>query len=706
MEINFLKPKKEDNYLDHFAKVYLPIFYPGLKKITVDSPDSDSKFTAPDYFIQEVNILIEVKEIHDYSGNKELGLLSSSTRWLKEELKARDTSWAKGYFIIETPWNLKIRREDKKGIVDQLLEAIKQGNSFISIDKVGQFKIKKISDLENHITFSSMGEVRSIDPVSTIFENIDQKIATANRQLGSNKTKTDKKILILANKYIFADRSSVVEALSRSVSSLAKYKNIDEIWLILERSGGELLPPELLFTKEFLAELEDGKLAPTPINLKLFEKWFIPLEKINDEYKEKLFLIMKELFAKKKPFELIEADETREHMVQMGQWLINSNRYKDVIWLIDTFIDDPDPGSPEDYKGDPQFNYHERIKEGEDPRVITTVLGHLAWVIQKLVLKEEYISLALQYCKRLFEHPNLYVRLQAIVPLTDMAARRQWLKGWNERPYVKDYRVFHNLAFGLIQLLEENPNYKAIADWTAHLFAYYKDLDTDEAVRVLSAIKTTDDSAGLFVYFGIFRIRHYQDQNIPFDGSVLSGLLKDLIVTKRDPDNRIVASIGWNLWKILHEEPAEFSLIKPYIDLLFTQPYYRDLYGDIEMIIEDWIGKETDISIVWLKQYLDNVIEYLEPVEDVRSQGGLWLTVEQVLGVIVEIRPEELLEIFPKIAKIIRKGGYVGIFKDIFLVYKLIKNPELRKEVKELSQQSYKEVEPFYPNVEKLNWED
>ena len=367
-----------------------------------------------------------------------------------------------------------------------------------------------------------------------------------------------KKILILVNQYVFADPKNVVEALSRSVSSLAGYKNIDEIWLIFQTSDGSFLPPELLFTKEFLSQLGESKLEPSTINLHLFEKWFIPLEKTGDEYKEKLFLIMKALFVSKKPFELIRADETREQMVQMGQWLVQKNRYQDVIWLINTFIDDPDPVRSEDYVGDPDFNYAERIKEGEDPRIITTVLGHLAWVIQKLALKEEYISLALQYCKKLFEHPNLYVNLQAIVPLTDIAARRQWLKGWNVRPYVDDYKIFHDLTFSLISLLEEHPNYKAIADWTAHLFAYYKDLDTEEALRVLNAIKTTDESAGLFIYFGIFRERHYRDQNIPFNPAMLSSVLKDIIVKERDPDSRLVASIAWHIWKILHEEKGEF----------------------------------------------------------------------------------------------------------------------------------------------------
>lgn len=193
-------------------------------------------------------------------------------------------------------------------------------------------------------------------------------------------------------------------------------------------------------------------------------------------------------------------------------------RFGDVIWIIDKFIDDPDPQEPEKYSGDPKFNYHQQIAGGEDPHIITTVLGHLAWVVQKLAVNKSYITQALDYTKKLLSHKNLYVKLQAIIPLIEISARRQWLDGWGKRPREGQYKEFHKIVFDLINLVRENSNYKAIAKWLCHVFAYYKDLSTKEAEQVLDALKITDEAAGLFVYFGIFRQRHYKDQDIEYNG--------------------------------------------------------------------------------------------------------------------------------------------------------------------------------------------
>jgi hypothetical protein len=704
IKVNIEKNKKENPYIEHFAKDYLVRFYPNIQEVNIGSPDDDSKYTAADYLLKEPNVLVEIKEIHDYSSNQEMGIFSGSMRWLRDELEKRDLSWVGGSFIIETHMALKIRREDKGKIIDQLLQAIKEQKTNISIDNVGGFKIRKINNKENHVFFSASGGVRSIDPVSTIYENIYKKINTADNQLGSYREKVAKKILLLVNQYIFADPRNVVEALSRHDSELVKYKNIDEIWLIFRDRDKEFLPPELIYTKDFLAELAEAKFEVNPINIKLLEKWFYSLEKANNEYKEKLFLVMKHLFTDKKPCEIVKDDSTREQMVQIGIWLAQKERFEDAAWIVKKFIDDTDPGKPEDYIGDPDFNYHEEIIKGKDTITINTVLGHLAWVIQKLCVKEEYIFFALENTKKLLEHPNLYVRLQGIIPLTEIAARRQWLKGWNQRPYVGEYKIFHDLCFGLIDLLEKNKNYVAIADSTTYLFSYYKDLTTEESIRVLNALKINNEAAGLFVYFGIFRARHYKDVDIPFDAAKLSLFLKDILKSKNESDSLIIASIGWHFWKLLSEQKQEFNELKPYIDLLFDRPYSQDLHGNIEMIIEDWIGSEVEISIKWFNQYLDNIIDYLKAYEDIRSNGGLWLSLEPILESIAKNCPSALIKIIPKVTKICKKGGYVGYFNKIFQTYKLIEDEDLKKQVKELSKNLYQTIEADYPRVDKMDW--
>ncbi len=109
------------------------------------------------------------------------------------------------------------------------------------------------------------------------------------------------------------------------------------------------------------------------------------------------------------------------------------------------------------------------------------------------------------------------MRLNAIIPLIEIAMRRQWLDGWGKRPRSAEYKEFHKLVYSLVSLVAQNPNYKAIAKKLCKVFAYYKDLSTNEAEQVLNALKITDKSAGLFVYFCIFRQRHYKDQAIEYN---------------------------------------------------------------------------------------------------------------------------------------------------------------------------------------------
>jgi len=246
-------------------------------------------------------------------------------------------------------------------------------------------------------------------------------------------------------------------------------------------------------------------------------------------------------------------------IIRLGEHLAAKNRFNDVIWIIDKFIDDPDPEEPEQYSGEPDFNYHQKIANGEDPFVITTVLGHLAWLVQKLAIQKEYIGKALNYTEKLLSHKNLYVKFQAIIPLVEIAARRQWLDGWGKRPRESEYKKFHSMIFDLVELVSQNPNYKAIANKLVLVFSYYKDLSTEEADEVLNTLKITNESAGLFVYFGIFRQRHYKDQHIEFDGKKFENKLWEIIKSNTEDNIELKERISCHFWQISKENKDEFE---------------------------------------------------------------------------------------------------------------------------------------------------
>jgi len=311
-------------------------------------------------------------------------------------------------------------------------------------------------------------------------------------------------------------------------------------------------------------------------------------------------------------------------IIRLGEHLAAKNRFNDVIWIIDKFIDDPDPEEPEQYSGDPDFNYHQKIANGEDPFVITTVLGHLAWLVQKLAIQKEYIGKALNYTEKLLSHKNLYVKFQAIIPLVEIAARRQWLDGWGKRPRESEYKKFHSMVFDLVELVSQNPDYKAIANKLVLVFSYYNDLSTEEADEVLNLLKITSESARLFVYFGIFRQRDYKDQHIEFDGKKFETKLREIIKSNTEENIELKERISLHFWQILKENKDEFEKIRPYIELFLKQPYQKDIYSNIEHIINETIRDKPDVCIEWYKQMLSRISKYLESVEP-QSQIVLWL---------------------------------------------------------------------------------
>jgi len=396
-------------------------------------------------------------------------------------------------------------------------------------------------------------------------------------------------------------------------------------------------------------------------------------------------------------------------IIRLGEHLAAKNRFNDVIWIIDKFMDDPYPEEPGQYSGEPDFNYHQKIANGEDPFVITTVLGHvlghLAWLVQKLTIQKEYIRKALNYTEKLLSHKNLYVKLQAIIPLVEIAARRQWLDGWGKRPRESEYKKFHSMVFDLVELVSQNPDYKAIANKLVYVFLYYKDLSTEEADEVLNTLKITNESAGLFVYFGIFRQRHYKDQHIEFDGKKFENKLREIIKSNTEDNIELKERISCHFWQISKENKDEFEKIRPYIELFLKQPYQKGIYSNIEHIINEAIRNKPDICIEWYKQMLSRISKYLESVEP-QNQIVLWLQhTEEIIEVIATYRPVELFPIVKNLVDFWKRRAYIGNLQKIFESYKLISDEKLKNDIKKEFKILYNSIKEVNSNLEEINWD-
>lgn len=664
----------------------------------------ERKSNTPDYYIPETQTLIEIKEIHDVESNKQ------SAQWGKIISKLQKAvnnnpkiDKVKGLYLVNTPPIFKFPTENKRfeEAAEDILEAILNGQESISVFS-REFEIKKVSNEGSAVVFGSHGPGGSFDAAQTIHENIHQKLRTANTQLGYKPPKkiVKKRILLLVNKYLLMWRiDEVFRALSYAYDELLTYQNIDEIWLQIENKEGKFTH-ELLLTRQFIEQYDSKKLIDNLINASLLQKWFSSLEKISEEHKNKLFLALRTFFKTKKPYQVFNNESVRVEMTRLGEWLIEKERFDDAIWFIEKFIDDPDPEEPEKYTGDPKFNYHQQIIEGEDSSIIATVRGHLAWTIQKLAARRNYILKAFEYTKRLLRYKNLYIKLQALIPLIEIAARRQWV----EEQSPKTYQEFRKVVFGL---LRNYSNYPAIAKWLTHVFYYFKDLNTKEALEVIDRLKESDESASLFIYFAIFRERHYKNP----DGSDKKGFrpeplrekLKDMIASNDEKYANLQGSIAWNFWKLPQEQPEEFEAVKPYIDLFLKQSYRKNYYDDIERIIEDWIERKPEVCIGWFEILLKRVAAYIG--ESKERARDTWISPEKMITYIAGYDSKKLLPLVEILVDLWKKGSFVGSPKEIFENYKKISEPRLKRQVKKQFLVWYSAMKRMNPKIEVVNWD-
>ncbi|MFX0203838.1 MAG: hypothetical protein ACFFCW_47675 [Candidatus Hodarchaeota archaeon] len=701
--------KREDEDLIRFVDF---LFFNGVKKITVlDKPDETRKDRPRegnfDYLIQLDNdekMALEFTQIFEKEEKR-----VRSLQWgnlvgaFNEELKRYSLrhgqfNWS-GIWNVETPENFGATRNKSRIIarknVSRLTSAIEKKESSIEIDGF-VLKLKKVIEQQRGSLFFSTGSKAGfVDPASDISPKLEEKLPEKNEQLTTEKAK---RVLVIVNKYVFGETSEIISALSR-IDGIWKYENFDEIYF--EESPSRFI---LIFSSELRNAWTSRKFLVNNSFIGPFQLWIFSLRNNNPK---KTFLIVRKILTEqlKSADKLFPDNFAREEIVQIGNWLIEQERFEDATWLIDKFIDDPDPEEPEHYKGTPSFNYHEQIAQGEDPSIITTVRGHLAWVIQKLTFNQNHITRALSYTKQLLSRKNLYSKSQAIVPLIEIAKRRQWLDGYGKRPYQGTYEEFHKLVFDLLRLVKDHQNYRAIAKLLSYIFWYYKDLSTEEALQVLDSLEISDQSAESFVYFGIFRKRHYKDQPIEFDGEKLDEKLKEMIRNKNESHQRLLARITWNLWRILDKNRNEFDTIKPYIDLMITQPYQRRVYVYIEFIIRDWMKDRPEVCIQWYKSMLFQISEFVDQKNQLQALGGLWLmSAEKIVQVIANHNPDELLEVMEKLVSLWKKGVVIGSPKRLFETFRLVSDRNQATKIKRRFQKWYNLMKRLNPKLEKVNW--
>ncbi|MCX6111986.1 MAG: hypothetical protein NTY22_01695, partial [Proteobacteria bacterium] len=242
-----VKGKEENPYLEKFIRHYVKYKRINLKNITIEAIEESNK-SSPDYYIKELNLLVEVKRVVNREETEESAKYNQFTLKLKKILEQRVI----GQYMISIPFFYSTSKGKQiSKIADEIDKAIKNNLNECSVEQLGKVKINTISKKGAGVCFSTHSQPTFRNPPQEVHKNIENSLKKANKQLASHKFRKKKcqKILLFVNHYrLFDHKWQFIEALTYSYKKLLTYPNINFIWIL----KGEKTDPELIYSRDFL----------------------------------------------------------------------------------------------------------------------------------------------------------------------------------------------------------------------------------------------------------------------------------------------------------------------------------------------------------------------------------------------------------------------------------------------------------------------
>ncbi len=716
--MKIIKNDKENKREDAVIIPFLEHYYRPYGAINFSSV-AETHENRPDYFVDTTKTVIEIKEIHDRTYNQKHAQWGIVVNKLQ---KATDNNellkQVKGTYIVNTPEVFKLHKFDE--VSSRILQAIIDGvdKQIINVLNIN-FEVDKVSDQESIVVYGSIGGAGFIDPANVVFQNIKDKVKTANKQLSftPKDTKVKKRILLLVNKYSFPLYEwDLFKAISLIYADLLLCENIDEVWYQFETQSQGYVH-KLLYSKYFFDKFEKEALNSIHDDeYTMFGSWFSALAEMGDEKKQKLFKALKFLFSINKPHEIFSR-EHREQMVRLGLWLLESNKIEDTIWLIDQFIDDPDPSDPEKYKGRPEFNYDKNIRDGKDTVIIITVMGHLAWIVKELARKSDRhdvsnLVTAYEYTEKILtSKKNLYEIQQWLIPLIEISNRRLWLTEDNPETYIKFRKLVLDPEDGLIAKYAEYP---ALTKFLTDILNFFKDLNTEEVKFVIEKLIDSKNGMILLLYYALYRENHYKKDSdvgktlLKINSDILNysptyayKKLEEISLDKANEFSKYRNQLSFQCWRILDDQPNEFGHFEHLLNNLFNSVYDKDTFSNLFRVIEKNYELHPEQCHTWLMIFLSKMDSY---VDNYDKGSKTWISMEKIIDKIAGYKPEDLPTIINNLTNVWLQGAYIGDLNVIYNSYQFITDPTQKAEIKTLSQKLYRQLQKINPRVKDISW--
>ncbi len=613
--------------------------------------------------------------------------------FIKEETKKRNL---KGY-LVYTPQFFVKKSEMKTLAVKQaeIIEAGIKNNPAEKKFKYEGYDFHKIDSLET-ISLSYSEGARSIDSRGTATSGFAGKLPKKNKQVD---VAGHERMLLVINWAFFVDSRDAIRALSSF--DFDQFENVDKIFF--EGKQGEFA---LIYDRSVVDTIKTRAKVENPEALKLLTQY------LNHQLADKnqsAFDFIKTISLPSGNLDWLTNNEVKENLVHFGTELLAKGLIEDAMWIVKMLHNDSNPNptganDPDDPKG--EHNYHVMVIKNEDVRNITTVRGHLCWLMSRIIAqnKPEYYTEILDIITRYISEENLYIRIQATYPLMEFIVRKKAVRNQDESAFNWKKEERELVRKIPLQMLRDNAQYPRVLEALLHIFDRFRDLNEQEAEEVLRALIATEqddvlhDLAALIPYFALFRKSDFPTEG-SFNPEAFIKILKSQIVSGRPA---MKSSLIWHFWKMLEQNPLPYEQIREYILLFWENGYDTSVASMFGLVFEQLAVIAPDDAKNLFEKMIDLLVVRLK--EDPEERHQAWINATEEVVVLLATEPDRLLKLVNKLKNIWLMGRvYFGDIATIFSSYQKVA-PENKERVKVELIKSYEEMRASHPQIQPVDW--
>jgi len=612
--------------------------------------------------------------------------------YIREEIQKKGL---KGY-LVYTP-QFFVKKAEMKTLAIQQGDIIEQGIAAHNGEKEfthGGYEFHRIESLET-ISLSYSRGARSVDSRGTATSSFAGKLPKKNRQVD---IENHERIIVVVNWAYFVDATAAIRSLSSF--DFSQFANVDKIFF--ETRQGEF---SLVYDQAVIEAIETRSNVTNPDALKLLVEYLD--HQLNDKNIE-AFEFIKTISDSSGNLDWL-TNGAKENLVHIGSELLKKGRVEDAMWIVRMLHNDLNPspiGANDADDPEGEHNYHTKIANNEDFRNITTVRGHLCWLMAGVIVQNrpEYYTEIIEILLRYIAEDNLYIRVQATYPLVEFLVRKKAVKNQDETPFEWKQSERDLIREIPLKMLRDNAAHPRVLEALLHVFDKFRDLNESEAEEVLRVLIATEqddvlhDLAALVPYFALFRKDDFPAKG-EFNPDAFIGILKEQIVHGKPA---MKSSLTWHFWKMLEQKTLPYEQIREYILLFWENGYDSSVASMFGLVFEQLAALAPEDAKNLFEKMIALLKERLKTDPEEKHQA--WINGTEEVVALLATEPERLLSLVENLKDIwLTTRVYIGNITTIFGSYRTVP-PEHRERIKMELRTMYDEMKGVYDPLQPVDW--